>query len=174
MMTLMRPVAPLTLCLLLIACDGQFKNPFDQSEKPAPVIVEDAPVDAPLDATGGAVSAEVDTALVGAEGSTAEALDTTTEAEKEAATNVPAPASGLLGETVASLGDPTKPGFWLKTPLVDTEQEGRIEREGGAVAQVTLIPLDGAGSGGSQISLSAMRALDIGLTDLATLKVYSN
>ncbi len=174
MMTLMRPVAPLVACTFLIACEGGFQNPFDQSETPAPVIVEDVAADAPLDATGGAIAGETEVVEVGAGGANAETLDTTTEAEKAAATNVSAPASGLLGETVASLGDPTKPGFWLKTPLVSEEREGRIEREGGAVAQVTLLPLDGPDTGGSQISLSAMRALDISLTDLATLKVYSN
>ncbi len=173
MMSKMRSFAPLSLCLILAACGGEFKNPFDQSETPEPIIVEDAP----LDATDGAIEApstDAATIEVGTTGGTdAAALDTATEAEKEAVTNVPAPVSGFLGETVAALGDPTKPGFWLKTPLVTEEQEGRIERVGGAVAQVTLIPLEG-GAGGSQISLSAMRALDIGLTDLATLKVYSN
>lgn len=174
MMTLTRPLAPLFACTFLIACEGGFQNPFDQAEEPAPIIVEEAAVDAPLDATGGAVVAAPATVEPGAAGASADALDTTTEAEKEAATAVSVPTSGLLGETVASLGDPTKPGFWLKTPLVTEEREGRIEREGGAVAQVTLLPLDGPGTGGSQISLSAMRALDIGLTDLATLKVYSD
>ena len=47
-----------------------------------------------------------------------------------------------------------------------------MEREGGAVVQVTLIPLDGEAGAGSQISLSAMRALGLDLTDLVPLKVY--
>jgi len=75
---------------------------------------------------------------------------------------------------VAALGDPIEPGFWLKTPLVTAEQPGILERAGGATVQVTLLPLGGPATGGSQISLSAMRALDIGLTELITLKVYSN
>ena len=53
-------------------------------------------------------------APVPAEGAnTAEALDTTTEAERTAALAEPAPAAETeLGSTIASLGDPTDPGYW--------------------------------------------------------------
>lgn len=169
MKPVLRIVAPLFALSLLSACaqeGGPLGGVFSQSEP--------APVEAPAETTEQPVEAVVETVEIGEGGATAEALDTTTEAEKAAVTNVSVPASGLLGETVATLGDPAQPGFWLKTPLVKTERVGRIEREGGAVAQVTLIPLEGEATSGSQISLSAMRALDIGLTDFATLKVYAN
>jgi hypothetical protein len=78
-----------------------------------------------------------------------------------------------LGQTVASLGDPGEAGFWLKTPLVTSETAGRVQTASGASVNVKLLPLDGEASAGSQISLSAMRALGIGLTDLATLDVFS-
>ncbi|MEM7470808.1 MAG: D-galactarate dehydratase [Pseudomonadota bacterium] len=84
-----------------------------------------------------------------------------------------AASTGALGETIASLGDPTQPGFWLKTPLVQVQRPGRIEGAGGAVVQVTLIPLGGEAGAGSEISLSAMRALNLSLTDLAPLQVYA-
>src|SRR6056297_2569014 len=46
-----------------------------------------------------------------------------------------------LGTTVASLGDPTEAGLWLKTPLVDLPGPGRVTTEGGASTKVDLIPL---------------------------------
>lgn len=165
----LRILAPLFALSLLSACaqeGGPFGGIFSQSEP--------APVEAPVEAAEEPVEAVVETVEIGQGGATAETLDTTTEAEKAAVTNVSAPATGLLGETVATLGDPAQPGFWLKTPLVKTERVGRVERDGGAVAQVTLIPLEGEATAGSQISLSAMRALDIGLTDFASLKVYAD
>lgn len=78
-----------------------------------------------------------------------------------------------LGTTVASLGNPTEPGLWLKTPLVSGEAKGRIlvSATGKSVA-VTLLPLDGPQTAGSQISLSAMQSLGLGPTDLPTLDVF--
>ena len=81
----------------------------------------------------------------------------------------------LLGETVASLGDPTKPGFWLETPLVSKPTIGRVHFAGsGKSAQVDLIPIDGPPTAGSRISLAAMRLIDAPLTDLPTLQVFAN
>ncbi len=155
MFKLIRPMVPLFAALALSACDA-VQNPLSQSE-PAPQPATEA---ASPDATGGA--------------SDAEALDETTVLQRQEATSNATPASGLLGETVVALGDPIMPGFWLKTPLVTAQQDGILERAGGATVQVTLLPLGGAPSGGSEISLAAMRSLDIGLTELVTLKVYSN
>lgn len=109
---------------------------------------------------------------VGAGGATPEALDTTTAAEKAEAT---APSSGGagLGQTVASLGDPTEAGFWLKTPLVSAETSGRVEAADGTSVNVTLIPIEGPDSAGSRMSLAAMRALGLGLTDLPTVSVFT-
>ena len=105
---------------------------------------------------------------------TADALDTTTEAQKAAASAAPAEGGEtLLGETVASLGDPTEPGLWIKTPLVDQPGVGRLEYQGRS-AQVQLIPLEGPATGGSQVSLSAMRLLDAPLTDLPVIEVYTS
>ncbi|PTX56584.1 hypothetical protein C8N43_1244 [Litoreibacter ponti] len=167
----MRPILiPLALTLSLAACGGQFPNPFKKPDAPA----EAAPdTGAPLDAIGTtdvAATPAPRPVEIGSEGQSAASLDTTTAAEKAQATAAPAGAA-TLGTTVASLGDVTQPGFWLRTPLVDAEVEGTIETEGGAVVAVTLIPLDGPPTAGSQISLSAMRALDLGLTDLPTLTV---
>ncbi|PCD77207.1 D-galactarate dehydratase [Pseudothioclava arenosa] len=103
---------------------------------------------------------------------TAEALDTTTEAERAAALAEPEPAAETeLGRTIASLGDPTDPGFWIKTPLVSAPAKGRAEAANGRSVLVDLIPLDG-GAGGSQISLPALRLLELPLTDLPELTLY--
>lgn len=175
-------MAPIALCLIVLTGCGQSAFNLgkligrDTDRTPAPVDVTDAgePVQATLPAPSD-VETTVETSVeVGGQGNSAEALDTTSEAEKAAATAVSAPTSGLLGETIASLGDPTKEGFWLMTPLVTSERSGRIERSGGAVAAVTLLPSGTAPGSGSQISLAAMRALDLNLTDLATLKVYAD
>lgn len=85
----------------------------------------------------------------------------------------PEPASGNLGTTVASLGDPTQPGLWLETPLVTSEMPGRLEAENGSSAEVTLRPSGGAPGSGSRISIMAMQALGLGLTDLPTLTVFA-
>ena len=99
----------------------------------------------------------------------AEALDTTTEAQREAATAVPAPqAEAPLGKLVVSLGDVTSPGFWLSAPLIGTAGPGLVKTAGGQVVQVELRP----GSGAAQLSLAAFRALGLGLTDLPEVEVY--
>jgi len=169
----MKHVVVLTaLTLSLSACGGQFPNPFEGLKKqPKPEVA--AEPEAPLDAINlpetpvAPVATEVE---VGAGGQSADALDQTTEAEKAAATQAPVNTSDL-GTTIASLGDPTEQGFWMRTPLVSAETDGVVETEGGAIVKVKLIPIDGPPTAGSRLSLSAMRALDLGLTDLATLRV---
>ncbi|MFG6582507.1 hypothetical protein [Sulfitobacter sp. 1A12779] len=105
-------------------------------------------------------------------GSSAEALDTTTAAEREAATRAPASAGAALGSTVVSLGSATEPGLWLKTPLVDAEQPGRVTNPAtGKSAAVTLIPLEGPATAGSRMSLPALRLIGASLTDLTTVEV---
>ncbi len=105
---------------------------------------------------------------------TVEDFDLTTAAEREAAK---APSGGgerSLGSTVASLGDPSSQGFWLETPLVDSETEGRVVYgKTGESANVTLRPIPGEPGAGSRISLAAMRVLGASLTDLPTLEVYA-
>jgi hypothetical protein len=107
---------------------------------------------------------------------TAAALDTTTEAQRSAAAVKPAAAAEKkLGTTIASLGDPTDPGFWIKTSLVSVNATGRVEDPAtGKSVQVELIP-SGAGAGaGSQMSLPAMRLLGVSLTDLPEVAVYQS
>lgn len=79
---------------------------------------------------------------------------------------------GSLGRTVASLGNAAEPGLWLKTPLVAAEGPGQVRYPAtGLGVAVTLIPIDGPATGGSQLSLEAMQALGIALTDLAEIEV---
>lgn len=103
---------------------------------------------------------------------TAEQFDTTTQAERVQAASAPPRAARTLGTTIASLGDPTQPGFWLKTPLVSAEQKGRIQHANGASVAVTLIPIDGPATAGSRISLPALRLLGVPLTSLPEVKVF--
>ena len=106
-------------------------------------------------------------------GQTAAQLDKTTAAEKAAAA-APSSGGGKLGTTVASLGDATQSGFWIKTPLVSAAGKGRVVNPAnGKSANVDLQPLGGGGAG-SQISLAAMQALGVALTDLPTLEVWQN
>jgi len=79
---------------------------------------------------------------------------------------------GYLGRTVGSLGDVTEPGMWAATPLVDTEQTGRLEIPGGKSVAVTLYPNGNAAGSGTQVSLGALQALGVPLTDLPELLVY--
>lgn len=100
------------------------------------------------------------------------ALDRTTTAQMQAALSAkPARGQRQLGETVASLGDPARPGFWLRTPLVKTEQKGRIALRGKSL-EVQLLPGTGPRTGASQLSLAAFRALGLELTDLPKITVY--
>ncbi|WP_169961442.1 hypothetical protein [Oceaniglobus indicus] len=143
-----------------------------------------APSDRPLDATAqpgsGALSDAVRDVVTApppsAAARTAEDFDTTTDDQRAAATASAPTAAGetRLGETVASLGDPTQPGFWIKSPLVKTAGPGRLENpSNGKTALVELIPLPGEAGGGSQVSLAALRVLDAPITDLPTLVVYT-
>ncbi|MCL3882785.1 hypothetical protein [Marivita sp. GX14005] len=105
---------------------------------------------------------------------TAEQFDTTTEQERAAAAQ-PASAGGAsLGTTTASLGDPARPGFWIETPLVSDPGTGRVvSPKTGKSSQVDLIPIDGPKTAGSRLSLAAMRLLEVPLTDLAEVQVFS-
>ena len=105
---------------------------------------------------------------------TADQFDTTTPEQKAAATAAPTGAETRLGETVASLGDPAEPGLWVKTPLVSEQTAGRVEYPATGKSAVVELRPTGTSSGGSQISLAAMRLLDAPLTDLPRLVVYSD
>ncbi|NNE89878.1 MAG: hypothetical protein HKN27_17555 [Silicimonas sp.] len=100
---------------------------------------------------------------------TVEQFDTTTEAQRAAASQ---PASGgrSLGTEVASLGDPSQPGFWIETSLVDEVGAGRITVATGQSAEVELRPTEGS----ARVSLAAWRILEVPLTELAEVEVFAN
>lgn len=105
---------------------------------------------------------------------TAEAFDTTTPAERAAALATASVGSREIGRTVASLGAPAEPGFWLRTSLVDAATPGRVTvRASGASVAVELRPSGAAAGSGSQLSLAAFRALDLPLTGLPELTVFA-
>lgn len=106
-----------------------------------------------------------------AEATTAVEFDTTTAEEREVAAS--AEGGRELGRTVASLGDPSDPGFWIETPLVTEVAEGRLVFPGtGNSVKVELRPTGGAPGSGSRVSLPAMRVLEAPLTGLPELIVY--
>ncbi len=103
---------------------------------------------------------------------TVEALDTTTPEQRAAAVAPPEASSKGLGTTIVSLGSPTEPGLWIKTPLVKTEAQGRVTNPAnGKSSAVTLIPLDGPATAGSRMSLAAMRLIEASLSDLTEVEV---
>lgn len=81
---------------------------------------------------------------------------------------------GSLGETLAGLGAPAEAGLWLRTGLVTSPRPGRIVTATGASLAVELRPTGAAATAGSQLSLAAMRALALPLTQLANLTVYAD
>lgn len=103
---------------------------------------------------------------------TVEQFDTTSAEDRAAATAAPTGAERTLGRTIASLGSPTDPGIWFKTPLVSEVTQGRIEYQGTSV-NVELRPSGGVAGSGSQVSLAAMRLLGAPLTGLPEVKVYA-
>jgi len=106
---------------------------------------------------------------------TVEQFDTTTIEQRTAAvTEGQAGTSGeKIGSTIASLGDPTEPGIWIKTPLVTKRQQGRVEYAvSGKSVAVELIPIDGPKTGGSRVSLAALRLLEAPLAGLPELIIY--
>ena len=144
-------------CLAVTGCAGVDVNnlwpsPPHLRQAPAgPIVNPDAP---PADAT------------------TVDEFDTASEGDKMAAlSSTPTPA-GALGTTVANLGDPTIPGFWVETPLVTSETEGRVQSKAtGRTVKVTLKPTS---TGGSRISISALQLLDLDLSGLHELVVFGS
>lgn len=105
---------------------------------------------------------------------TAEEFDTTSEEQKAAALAEPEPEAEsnevVLGTTLATLGDPSDPGIWLKTPLVKKDAPGRVTYEGREI-NIALRPSGGEPGSGSQISLAAMQLLEAPLTGIIELTV---
>ncbi|MGR3460973.1 MAG: hypothetical protein ACU0AX_01295 [Roseovarius sp.] len=89
----------------------------------------------------------------------------------ETAKDVPATPT-LPATTVASLGDVTRPGLWMRTPLVTSPMRGRVsDPETGASVVLDLIPLEAAPGAGSRMSRAAYQSLDLPLTALPELRV---
>ncbi|WP_242500514.1 hypothetical protein [Tropicimonas sp. IMCC6043] len=127
----------------------------------------------PNDSTGTTEAASTAPVPV-ADAATPEQFDTTTAEQRAAAAAAPVISEMRLGTTIASLGDPTDPGFWAETALVDKVVMGRLEypTEGTSV-QVELRPSGGAPGSGTRVSLPAMRVLKAPLTALPELTVFS-
>ncbi|GEM_PF-1152147 len=178
----LKPVVLVLLVLTLAGC--KFSLPFLRVAKRAPPPAEAAlgcdpanaacvPVHQPGETTVFPKHRPGSIAAVGAP-QTAEVLDVTTPAERKAAqAGRKGQHEKKLGKTIASLGAVSDPGFWLKTPLVTKAAPGRvIWASNGNSIKLVLMPKDGPKGGGSQISLAAMRALEIPLTTLPELIVF--
>lgn len=106
---------------------------------------------------------------------TVDEFDTTTQSARDAAADTRAVEAEerLIGRTIAALGNPAVPGFWLETPLVEAPAKGRVVAiETGETVLVDLIPAPGPEGAGSRISLAALRLLGLALTGLHQLEVY--
>jgi hypothetical protein len=106
---------------------------------------------------------------IGGTGRTAEALDTTTEAERAAAVAAPTAAGRELGKVTVALGPPAEQGFWLRSTLVTAPGKGRVVTGAGESVAVDLLP----GTGGALLSLAAYRALGLDLTSIPEVSVLS-
>lgn len=145
----------------LAACETTGMDPAPQPAPKTPGATVTTPVSTP--ATTDAAKAAAAEAVTG---KVPDSLETSAAA---------APAKGgKLGTTVASLGDATRGGMWVKTPLVKTAGKGRVVNPAtGKSVNVELIPLGGPASAGSQVSLPALNGLGADLTDLPEIEVYS-
>jgi len=180
------PSAVLFFPLTLGACAQLGLGQPNDVGAPPPEVVAEAPADVTPTVAALPEATPADVAKVKADpvltsapppptaAKTQESLDTTTAAQRAqaAAPVTPVAESKALGTTIASLGSPTEPGFWLKTPLVKTETAGRVtNKANGKSSAVTLIPIDGPSTGGSRMSLPAMRLIGASLTELTEVEV---
>jgi hypothetical protein len=183
MIRILMPLSAISAVLTLSACAHLGMGQPEDSMPPADSAAAEAAAvrqsDLPESTAADVAGVKADPMLTSAPpppkaAKTQESLDTTTkEQRKQAAAPATAKANTkLLGTTVASLGSPTEPGFWLKTPLVKTETNGRVtNKANGKSSAVTLIPIEGPVTGGSRLSLPAMRLIEASLTELTALEV---
>ncbi|KMK67048.1 hypothetical protein [Puniceibacterium sp. IMCC21224] len=161
----MRICIPMGLALVLSGCSSGFFS------KDAPEVVASQPAPENL-----AAAPVAPARTPPPQARTAAQFDVTTQEERKTAAAASANPGGesALGDTVASLGDPSRAGFWLETPLISTPTKGRVLYPGsGKSAQVDLIPIEGPATAGSRLSLSAMRLIEAPLTDLPVIKVFT-
>jgi hypothetical protein len=127
----------------------------------------------PADATDLAteIASPVETTSLEAMGSgqSVASLDTTSDAEKEAALAAPT-GGGELGRQVVALGSPADPGLWVQTSLVTAVTKGTVRAPNGQTLAVELRPSTGA----ALMSLAAYQALGIGLTELPELVILGS
>lgn len=88
-----------------------------------------------------------------------------------AAPTASAPSFSGGASTVAGLGDPGRAGLWMETPLVSDKRNARITAPNGQSVVVTLEPMSGDQGAGSRLSIGAMRALGLPLTELVKVSV---
>ena len=152
--------------LALAACDTPF---FESLMVPASAPVVEVPVEAPLPTLDPTPPPPPPPTA-----RTVAQFDTTTAEDRAAAVAVVEPAGEQsLGSTIATLGSPADPGIWIKTPLVSELEMGRAEyAANGKTVNLELRPSGGEAGSGSQISLPAMRLLDIPLTALAEVALF--
>ena len=156
----------LTLPLLALAACDIATNAAPQAPARPPAATPTAPTGAALGVTEAALQRPASARSVAS-------LDAS--AAEKAAASRPAAAGARLGTTIASLGDATKGGFWIRTPLVKETGKGRlVDPSTGKSVNVDLIPLSGPASAGSQVSLPVLTTLGVGLTDLPEVEVYRN
>lgn len=163
----MARILPMVLALMLGGCGGGFFSGAQPEVTPPETDVGPQP---DVQQVAAPVRTPPPTARTAAQ------FDVTTVAERKTAAATPTDPGGeaALGETVASLGDPSRAGFWLETPLVSQPGKGRVFFAAtGKSAQVDLIPIDGPSTAGSRLSLPAMRLIDAPLTDLPVIDVFS-
>jgi hypothetical protein len=155
----------LPLALILSGCAGIGLPPHQGATRP-----DAAPAPAPEPALAPVATAPPPPAAA----RTVDEFDTTTPEQRAAAAAAGTGGGRSLGETVAALGNPAEPGFWLVTPLVDAPARGRIVSvETGRAAEVDLRPSGGAPGSGSEVSLAALRLLEVPLTSLPVLRVFA-
>lgn len=174
-------------CVLLAACGGSRKAAQSVTIDPETVvyiehIVDGVPVTGGAQAAAAGSAAQASAQSSSAAGSASSANTTGGNSNRKSSADnlvedgeIPLPETKRdePGRTVAGLGDPGKPGMWLQTPLVSSARSGKVVMvRTGKTAQVSLLPLDGPATGGSQLSLEAYKKLGAPLTQLVELDVY--
>jgi len=163
----MRILLPL-LVLALSGCAGGFPLRPAPAEPEVPVIfAPDEDVLRPASRPGTQAAA-----ALRPQGRSVDALDTSSAAERTAATSAPS-GGQALGDTLAGLGSPAESGFWLRTGLVSDTRAGRVVGADGTAVALELRPSGREAGAGSQISLAALRALGLPMTQLAPLSVFA-
>ena len=103
-------------------------------------------------------------------GVSVDSLDASQAEEAAALAALPVSGEHEIGRVTVALGSPTEPGFWLKSALISVPGKGRVEVSSGKSVAVDLIP----GEGAALLSFAAFRALDLSLTDLPDVTVFSD